>query len=248
MAPLCGALLVKLRIGFAILASAQKKADEDDYESAYKIVKDGLKEYPDSEQLKDKGEEYRVERDEIEDIIDRAQGNASSGSYDRALDVIDAGLKTYPKSQKLKDARASIAKSKEEHESARMAEEQNTEPEEPADTNTAPDEGMREEPSAPVEETKADVDKSGAVVILGMNDGRPTQYATELTDMGFSATAYEAAIYPFTENLVIYSDAAYEEEATAIAAYLGSDYTAILNDGSYAMPVGSNVYVRVKAE
>ena len=94
----------------------------------------------------------------------------------------------------------------------------------------------------------ADVDKSGAIAILGMNDGRPTQYAEELTEMGFTATAYEAAIYPFTENLVIYSDAAYEEEATAVAAYLGSDYVAMLNDGSYAMPAGSSVYVRVKAE
>lgn len=107
----------------SILASAKQKADQDDYESAYKIVKDGLKQHPDSAELKAKADEYQRERDEIEDVIDRAQANVSSHSYDRALDVIEEGLETYPNSQKLKNERASIQKAKDKYESEQAASE-----------------------------------------------------------------------------------------------------------------------------
>jgi len=207
-----------------------------------------------------------VEGDAYYEILDEEAWNAM-------MQRVDAGLPPYENPED--DPTAGITG--EASEDAETLDEQGTEAtdeektegeesEEKTDETTEGEEGENAEADGTEEESTtssnratqsnpflsitamSDVDKSGVVVILGMNDGRPTQYATELTDMGFNAVAYEAAIYPFTENLVIYSDAAYEEEATAIAAYLGSDYTAMLNDGSYAMPAGSNVYVRVKAE
>lgn len=99
----------------AVVSDAQAKADANDYESAYRLVADGLKEYPDSKELQTKEAEYRRDREEIENIIDRAEDNASKENFDRALEVIDAGLKTYPNSAKLKNTRASISNRKAEH-------------------------------------------------------------------------------------------------------------------------------------
>lgn len=95
-----------------ILANAEKYAYEDDYETAYTTVNDGLMSHPSSTELQEKCAEYKRNRDDIEDILDRAESNAASGSFDRALEVLSTGLTAYPNSQKLKNANEDIAKRK----------------------------------------------------------------------------------------------------------------------------------------
>lgn len=88
-----------------------------------------------------------------------------------------------------------------------------------------------------------DVDKSGAVAVLGYADGTASNIANDLAAQGFLATPYEAEDFVFDQNLVVYGDPALEAEAEALASYLGSDYQAILNDGSFYLT--SDIIVRV---
>lgn len=87
------------------------------------------------------------------------------------------------------------------------------------------------------------VDKSGSVMIAGYPDGTATAWAEELQELGFDAAGYEEFDFTFDRNLVVYGDESLAEEAEAIARYLGDDFEAILNDGSFMLL--SDIVVRV---
>ncbi|MDO4798112.1 MAG: LCP family protein [Coriobacteriales bacterium] len=87
------------------------------------------------------------------------------------------------------------------------------------------------------------VDKSGAIAVAGYVDGRASKVADDLASMGFTTVAYEEDDFVFDKNLVVYGDPAHQEEAEALAAYLGDDYQAILNDGSFYLM--SDIVVRM---
>ncbi|MBR3328273.1 MAG: LCP family protein [Atopobiaceae bacterium] len=87
------------------------------------------------------------------------------------------------------------------------------------------------------------VSKNGSVMIAGYPDGTATTWAEELSELGFDASGYEDTEFTFDRNLVVYADESLAEEAEAIAQYLGDDFEAILNDGSFMLM--SDIVVRV---
>ena len=90
------------------------------------------------------------------------------------------------------------------------------------------------------------VDKTGAVAVTGYIDGRATKIASDLSSNGFTATAYEEDDFTFDRNLVVYGDASLQAEAEALASYLGDDYQALLNDGSFYLL--SDIVVRIEMQ
>ena len=67
--------------------------------------------------------------------------------------------------------------------------------------------------------------------------------AEELEAAGFAVVAYEDPSYTFDRNLVVYEYDAYANEAEALASYLGDDFVAIQNDGSFYL--ASDIVIRV---
>ena len=91
----------------------------------------------------------------------------------------------------------------------------------------------------------ANIDKSGVVTVAGIMDGRATELANTLSELGFHAESYEDPSFAFDQNVIVYDDLAHADEAEALATYLGDDFVAILNDGSYYLI--SNIVVRLAA-
>lgn len=85
-----------------ILDDARAYELDDDYKEALRVVENGLKTYPESEDLIDRRSDYQTAADDIEGFIDRAaamQNNADSRAE------IERGLNKYPQSVTLKDER-----------------------------------------------------------------------------------------------------------------------------------------------
>ncbi len=78
-----------------------------------------------------------------------------------------------------------------------------------------------------------DVSKSSEISVIGVPGGSATVIASDLGEQGFTAYAYENPSFVADSNVVVYGDSSHKAEAEALAKYLGSDYTAVQNDGSY---------------
>lgn len=89
------------------------------------------------------------------------------------------------------------------------------------------------------------VDKSGAIAVVGVMDGSATELAEDLAAHGFAAEPYEDPSFAFDQNLIVYGDASLEDEAEALAAYLGEGFVAVPNDGSYYLI--SDIVIRLSA-
>ena len=87
-----------------IVTGAESDAAGGNYEEALKKIEDGMKEYPDSETLKNKSEEYtkKIKDNKISVILSDSKTKADSGNYEDALKKIEAGLRIYPDSEELK--------------------------------------------------------------------------------------------------------------------------------------------------
>lgn len=76
-----------------IIDSAKKRADKGNYEEALLKIEEGLKEYPASNSLKEKAEEYR---EAIKNqMLAKAEEYANAGNYLSAMTVIESAQKTY---------------------------------------------------------------------------------------------------------------------------------------------------------
>ena len=84
----------------SILSDAAELAAEQDYQSAYELVSDGLKNYPKSESMQEKVEEYG--KAWISATIAESKVLANSGDYEGALDLVENRLATFPESTDLK--------------------------------------------------------------------------------------------------------------------------------------------------
>lgn len=88
-----------------IVKVAESDASAGNYEEALKKIEDGIKEYPDSETLKNKSEEYekKIQDIKISEILSDAKAKAEVGNYEDAFKKVEAGLKIYPDSTELKN-------------------------------------------------------------------------------------------------------------------------------------------------
>ncbi len=90
----------------SIIKSAEQYASDEFYKSALEIIDDGLKQYPDSAELKAKQAEYtelleKQVSQKILPILEEAEGYAELKNYKEAVSTIESGLKTYPNSNEL---------------------------------------------------------------------------------------------------------------------------------------------------
>ena len=88
-----------------IVTGAESDAAAGNYEEALKKIEEGIKEFPDSETLKNKSEEYekKIQDAKISEILSEAKVKADAGNYEDALKKVEAGLKIYPNSTELKN-------------------------------------------------------------------------------------------------------------------------------------------------
>ena len=89
----------------SIIDESDVLATAEDFEGAIAKIEEGLDEYSDSEDLKDKLDEYSnaFEAQQIALIISDAEGLAASEDYEGALTKVQGGLVTYPASQNLQN-------------------------------------------------------------------------------------------------------------------------------------------------
>ena len=88
-----------------------------------------------------------------------------------------------------------------------------------------------------------DVSKNNEISVIGVTGGSATVIASELGEQGFAAYAYENPSFIADSNVVVYGDSSHKADAEALASYLGSDYTAVQNDGSYYLASDIVVWV-----
>ena len=87
------------------------------------------------------------------------------------------------------------------------------------------------------------VNKNSEISVIGTPGGSATVIASDLGEQGFTAYAYENASFVADSNVVVYGDSSHKADAEALASYLGSDYTAVQNDGSYYLASDIVVWV-----
>lgn len=83
----------------SIISDAEALAANQNYQGAYELVSDGLKNYPKSEDMQEKADEYGEAW--ISATISEADLIAQSGDYESALDLVQTRLVTFPESDKL---------------------------------------------------------------------------------------------------------------------------------------------------
>ena len=88
-----------------------------------------------------------------------------------------------------------------------------------------------------------DVSKNNEISVIGTPGGSATVIAADLGEQGFTAYAYENASFVADSNVVVYGDSSHKADAEALASYLGSDFTAVQNDGSYYLASDIVVWV-----
>ncbi len=76
-----------------IIDSAQKRADKGNYEEALLKIEEGLKNYPASNSLKEKADEYR--KNITQQKLAEAEKYANAGNYLSAMTVIESAQKTF---------------------------------------------------------------------------------------------------------------------------------------------------------
>ena len=88
-----------------------------------------------------------------------------------------------------------------------------------------------------------DFSKNNEISVIGVPGGSATVIASDLGEQGLTAYAYENPSFVAEGNVVVYGDSSHKADAEALASYLGSDYTAVQNDGSYYLASDIVVWV-----
>lgn len=151
-------------------------------------------------------------------------------AWNKIMSRVDEGLPPYESEED--DPTAGVASSTSSHPTATQDKKQEGEDAKKDDEKAKKDAGDLES-----------VDKTGAVAVCGYVDGKASKIASDLSEAGFSSVAYEEDDFVFDKNLVVYGDSAHEAEAEALAKYLGDDFQAVLNDGSFYLM--SDIVVRL---
>ena len=88
-----------------------------------------------------------------------------------------------------------------------------------------------------------DVSKNNEISVIGVPGGSATVIASDLGEQGLTAYAYENSAFVADGNVVVYGDSSHKADAEALASYLGSDFKAVQNDGTYYLASDIVVWV-----
>ena len=87
------------------------------------------------------------------------------------------------------------------------------------------------------------VNKNNEISVIGVPGGSATTIASDLGEQGLTAYAYENSSFTSDGNVVVYGDSSHKADAEALASYLGSNYKAVQNDGTYYLASDIVVWV-----
>lgn len=87
------------------------------------------------------------------------------------------------------------------------------------------------------------VNKNSEISVIGVPGGSATTIASDLGKQGLTAYPYENSSFVADSNVVVYGDSSHKADAEALASYLGGDYKAVQNDGTYYLASDIVVWV-----